>query len=182
MTLVQINLKLPPAVAAYWRREAAAVRLSVRDWLIRQTMPADPPAVPSLPPPADGMADRVAELELQVGELERLVGELLTREPAPSPRPRREAPAPAPLPSGDAPPDGAIPSAELARLLGMKRNAFNARLRRAGGARVGLVESGWRCVGILPHPTGGPPRPWWIPDRLPDRLPDRVPDAHPAVI
>ena len=167
MTLVQINLKLPPAVAAHWRREAAAAGLSVRDWLIRQTMPGDPPAAPSLPPPADDLADRV-------GELERLVGELLTREPAPSPRRRREAPAPSPLPlppSGDAPPDEAIPSADLARLLGMKRNAFNARLRRAGGARVGMVEEGWRCVGIFPHPTGGPPRPWWLPDRVPEQVP-----------
>lgn len=174
MTLVQINLKLPPAMAALWRREAAAAGLSVRDWAISKTMPGDPPAAPSLPPPADGMADRVAALELQVGELERLVGELLTREPAPSPRPRREAPAPSPLPlppSADAPPAGAVPSADLARLLGMKRNAFNARLRRAGGARVGMVEEGWRCVGIFPHPTGGPPRPWWLPDRVPEQVP-----------
>jgi hypothetical protein len=167
VTLLQLNLKLTPGVAAHWRREAAAAGLSVRDWLIRQTMPGDPPAALSLPPPADDLANRV-------GELERLVGELLTREPAPSPRRRREAPAPSPLPlppSGDAPPDEAIPSADLARLLGMKRNAFNARLRRAGGARVGMVEEGWRCVGIFPHPTGGPPRPWWLPDRVPEQVP-----------
>ena len=163
MALDQLNLKLAPAVAAHWRREAAAAGLSVRDWLIRQTMPGEAPA----PPAEAGLGDRV-------GELERQVAGLLARKPAPSPPRKREAPAPSPLPlppSGDAPAE-AIESAELARLLGIQRSAFNTRVGRAGGARAGLVVGGWRCVGTFPSPAGGPPRPRWVPDRVPEPVPD----------
>jgi hypothetical protein len=46
------------------------------------------------------------------------------------------------------PDDGAIPTAALADLLGLKRGALNARVGRAGGAAPGLVIEGWCCVGL----------------------------------
>ena len=69
--------------------------------------------------------------------------------------------APAPVLTGDGP--APITTAELAELLGIKRRSFNERLRRGGGAQVGLVVEGWRCVGQFPPPAGGPLRWLWEP-------------------
>jgi len=87
-----------------------------------------------------------------------------------------EAPAPArpasPKQGTAAPPERlvaatqageAITTAELAELLGIKRRSFNERLRRGGGAQVGLVVEGWRCVGQFTPPAGGPLRWLWEP-------------------
>lgn len=78
--------------------------------------------------------------------------------PLPASRPRPQAPPAAP--QADLP-QGAIPTADLADRLGMRRHALNERLRRLGGARVGLEVEGWRCVGQQPAPAGGPARWWW---------------------
>jgi hypothetical protein len=66
--LVQLNLKVPGTVRAHWQAQASAAGLSVRDWLISQTMPGEPLA-PSEPPMAAGLVDRLAELERKVAEL-----------------------------------------------------------------------------------------------------------------
>lgn len=81
---------------------------------------------------------------------------LQARPPAP---PAAAAP-PAPAAS---PPQGAIATTELADRLGIKRNALNERLRRLGGARLGLELEGWRCVGQQAAAGGGPPRWCWEP-------------------
>jgi hypothetical protein len=149
MALVQLNLKVPEAVRAHWQREAHGAGLSIRDWLIQQTMPGALP--PSLPDP--GLAERVARLERQVTEL-------LTRPASPSSSPARRVREPAPSP---APTEG-VEGSTVAEALDIPRNAWNARVRRAGGARPGLVVSGWRCVGFRPPRMGGPLRALWVPD------------------
>lgn len=78
------------------------------------------------------------------------------------------APAPvvavvAPVAPAEPAPAGAITTAGLAERLGMKRGTLNERLRRAGGARAGLVMEGWRCAGQLTGPNGGPPQWTWEP-------------------
>jgi hypothetical protein len=155
MPLAQLNLKIPESVRAHWKREAAAADLSVRDWLVRQTMPGAPP--PS--PPDPGLAERVASLERQVAEL-------LTR-PAPASsrlvrRVQEPAPSPAPI-EGTEGVEGSV----VAETLNIPRDAWNARVQRKagdGGARPGLVVSGWRCVGFRQPRRGGPLRALWVPD------------------
>ncbi len=49
VALLQLNLKLPPAVLADWRAQAAAQGLSVRDWLVSSTAQAAAPAAPAAP-------------------------------------------------------------------------------------------------------------------------------------
>lgn len=66
MALQQLNLKLPPEVAAHWSAQARAEGLSVRDWLISRVGPAAGPA-----PAAAGaeLLERVAALEAGLAEL-----------------------------------------------------------------------------------------------------------------
>ena len=66
MALQQLNLKLPPEVAAHWSAQARAEGLSVRDWLIARVGPAegDPAASAEL-------LERVAALEAGLAELQR---------------------------------------------------------------------------------------------------------------
>jgi hypothetical protein len=43
----------------------------------------------------------------------------------------------------------------------MKRTSFNERIRRAGGAAVGMEMEGWRIVGQAKPPQGGPAQWLW---------------------
>jgi len=67
--LAQLNLKLPPAVLADWRRRAreAGHGDSVRDWLLATLAPAAAP--PAGPAGGAELADRVAQLEAATAEL-----------------------------------------------------------------------------------------------------------------
>lgn len=163
MALQQLNLKLPPAVIAYWRSEAAAQGLSVRDWLVGQLTPE---AARPLPGSRAELADRVARLEEAVAALQGDVTHLRQTPPVRVPRPRSQSPsppaAPAPALTGGLPP-GAIETARLAELLTMKRGTLNERIRRAGGAREGLELNGYRCIGLAAPERGGPPRALWVP-------------------
>lgn len=67
MALQQLNLKLPPEVAAHWSAQARAEGLSVRDWLIARVGPAAGPA-PAAPAAAE-LLERVAALEAGLAEL-----------------------------------------------------------------------------------------------------------------
>jgi hypothetical protein len=100
--------------------------MSVRDWLISQTMPGEPPASSVTP-----LADRLAELERKVEEL--LVASSTRRQRSPA----AATPLPPPLLPADTPAEG-VETADLARRLGLKRQAFNARVARAGGGGVAL--------------------------------------------
>jgi hypothetical protein len=103
------------------------------------------------------LTERLERLEQQRGEDIRTEG--------PKQKPRAKA-APAAKPStivsaaGCDTPDGAIPTAALADLLGIKRGALNARIGRAGGAAPGLVE-GWSCIGTAVPKRGGPAQALW---------------------
>jgi hypothetical protein len=169
VALLQLNLKLPPAVLADWRAQAAAQGLSVRDWLVSITAP---PADPETGPPGRGaLADRVAQLEALTAGIGQALAQLEALRQAPR-SPARVSPAPR---SGDAPspvrvmpaaaelPPGGIETAALADRLGMRRGTLNARIARAGGAAPGLVVEGWRCLGMRTPERGGPARALWEP-------------------
>ena len=153
--LQQLNLKLPPAVLSSWRDQAAAAGFgSVRDWLVAITAaPADRAAAPTV----GELADRLAAVEAQLAA--PAPARLAQRSPAPS----KPAPTPTALAPAAPAPAGAITTAELAERLGLRRATLNERLRRAGGARAGLVMEGWRCAGQLTGPNGGPPQWTWEP-------------------
>jgi hypothetical protein len=53
------------------------------------------------------------------------------------------------------------PHSSPGRLVGLKRGALNARVRRAGGAAPGLVIEGWCCVGLAVPEGGGPAQALW---------------------
>ncbi len=158
MALAQLNLKLPPTVLACWREMAAAAgHESVRDWLLEVT------ATPSAARADLPLRDRVARLEAAVEALQqaRSAPPRVDAPPAPNrPAPRPAAPPPAPSPDA---PAGAITTAELADLLGIRRGTFNAQISRAGGAAPGLVLHGWRCLGLRASDRGGPARAIWEP-------------------
>lgn len=174
--LKQLNLKIPEAVRSYWQAQAAAAGLSIRDWLVRQTLPGGEREVSPGIPAAPSLEDRLAALEAKVGEL----ASSAALSPPPS-GPRRSPPAP-PGRANPAPASGAVESRELARLLKMKPGSLNARVSRAGGPVPGLTIGGWTCLGLFPAPRGGPPRAHWAPPPglVPDPLPDQVPDASDA--
>lgn len=104
-------------------------------------------------PDLAALTDRVARLEAEQAHRRR-PNSLQQVSPKP---PLERAPIPQ---MGDAS-DGAITTAELAERIGMKRGSLNERIRRAGGARLGLLMEGWRCVGQGPGHNGGPPRWLW---------------------
>lgn len=158
MALVQFNLKVPDAIAQHWRREAAAGGFgSVREYLVAATVPK---AASPLPPELE---QRLSALETALAALAKdrppAVPVVAAAAPAAPAQPEPRASEPEPLPA----PAGAITTAELAERLGLKRGTFNERLRRAGGARAGLVMEGWRCAGQLTGPNGGPPQWTWEP-------------------
>jgi len=157
VALEQINLKVPPRVASHWRSQAAANGLSVRDWLISATLPAEAPPAPSagldLAEQLTALADRVARLEA--------LGLAASVAPVAAEPPPRLAPVA--HPEGEALPPGAIETAELAKRLEMRRGTLNARIGRDGGPRPDLVFEGWRCVGVRTPDRGGPPRALWVP-------------------
>lgn len=96
------------------------------------------------------------DLEARLEALEVAVAALQAPARQPSP-PARPAPSPPAV-------DGPITTADLAALLGVKRGAINERIRRMGGACLGMTIDGWRCVGQRRGINGGPPRWCWEPD------------------
>jgi hypothetical protein len=152
----QLNLKLPPEVAAHWSAQARAEGLSVRDWLIARVGPAAGPA------PAAGaeLLERVAALEAAVGELQR--------RPA---SPERVNPAAL---SGDALPQRRLTPSEAAGLLTTPQvgealglssdsaltNWIAREASKRGGSAVGGIYRGHRLrgKGLLP----GGQKPGWL--------------------
>lgn len=173
----QLAIQIPPELLARLKTYAGAQQRTMAE-LLRRWIEA------GLAGALDGpiAAGTSPEVEQRLQALEAAV-KALQREP----RPKREIPVPnlgnqSPEPAkpvtppqnpnspkvgsktplvGDAPPAGTITTAELAGRIGMKRTSLNERLRRAGGARVGLEMEGWRCVGSHSPESGGPPRWLW---------------------
>lgn len=167
----QLAIQAPPELLERVRAAATArgqtVTRMLIDW-IEAGLAGD------LADPAGGsdLADRVSQLEAAMALLQaRPARSTRTVEPV--------APLRVPLGAGDLEiigaghlhpssseppaPAGAITTTELAEQLGMKRGSLNERLRRAGGARAGLVMNGWRCVDQCRPPGGGPPQWRWEP-------------------
>jgi len=157
VALLQLNLKLPPAVLADWRAQAAAQGLSVRDWLVSSTAPAAAPAAPGVD--LSDLSERVGCLERELALLRRPTPPVTANSSNLPASPNRVIPAPL---VGEVPPGG-IETAALAELLGMRRGTINARIARAGGAAPGLVVEGWRCLGARVPDRGGPARALWEP-------------------
>ena len=151
----QLALQVPPELLA--RLQAAATASGrTKTSLALEWLEAGlaghgaPPAGPGTPPE---LLARIESLEAGLAELRR--------SPSPPARPAA-APLPPPAELGAVGGDG-IPSAELARRLGVKGDTFNARLQRLGGPRPGLIVDGWQCLGKRQSPQGGPPRAYWQP-------------------
>jgi hypothetical protein len=150
MATVQLNVRVESALAA--RLKAEALRLHAKPGaLVAQALEqflsgaSEIPAV--LATPSEGWQAPLAALEKRVARLEA--------KPAPPP-PKAPSPERAKAAPSIEPGDDAITSSQLASRLGLKRNTFNERLRRAGGASEGVVIEGWRCVGQARPLTGGP--------------------------
>ena len=156
----QLALQVPPELLA--RLQAAAITTGrTKTSLALEWLEAGlaghgaPPAGHGAPPE---LLARIEALEAGLAELQR--------QPSPPPQARpAAAPLPPPAELGAVGGDG-IPSAELARRLGVKPDTFNARVRGQGGPRPGLVINGWECLGLRQSPQGGPPRAYWQPPRF----------------
>lgn len=172
----QLAIQIPPELLARLKTYAGAQQRTMAE-LLRRWIEA------GLAGALDGpiAAGTSPEVEQRLQALEAAV-KALQREP----RPKREIPAPkleiqppepakpvtppenpnppkaeAKIPHLGEVPEGSITTAELAEQLGVSRKSFNERLRRAGGAHVGLEMEGWRCVGNHSPEGGGPPRWLW---------------------
>jgi hypothetical protein len=166
----QLAIEVPSELLQRLKAHATATDRSVSA-LVRRWIEAglNGDLEPSFEPSAAaGLADRVASLELAVVELQQQVK--APRLEKPSRVPLRSKPpelGPVPLagasritPTGDVL-AGVITTAELAEALGIKRGSLNERIRRMGGARLGLELEGWCCVGSRTPEAGGPPRWLW---------------------
>jgi len=161
MPLQQINLRLPADLVGRFRvlaKESGRSLNVIAAEALEQRLQALASAT-GKHPEADPSTDRLDALDQRVTALE-------ARAAAPPTRVTRSTPdrvAP-PVRTGDPiSPDGAITTAVLAERLGIRRHTLNARLARLGGAREGLeLPDGWRCVGKVAPPQGGPKQWCWV--------------------
>jgi hypothetical protein len=177
VALQQVNLRVEPSLLAGFKEGAkerglslnAAAALAFEQFLQGQPQQQQAEAsseLNDLRAEVDLGASRLsrclngqAELIQRLTALEQRMATLETKPAAapkaPSPERAKAAPSiePAAIPQAR---DGTITSSQLAAQLGIKRNTFNERLRRAGGASAGVVIEGWRCVGQARPLTGGP--------------------------
>jgi predicted DNA-binding protein len=171
----QLAIELPPELLQRLKAQAAAeerpVAALVRRWIDAGLNGALETGVVAPAAVAGDLVERLEALEAAVAALQQ---SRPARTPKPAPaaslplelhppdegsgEPRKGEPAIPPL--GEVP-AGAITTADLAARIGMKRGSLNERLRRAGGARIGLEMEGWRCVGHHFPEGGGPPRWLW---------------------
>ena len=174
MALQQLNLKVPPAVLDYWRAQAAADGLSVRDWLLARLGPAA-----AGPPGPDLLADRVALLERTTAELAAAIAQL--QRSAPAAAPRSHGPDPVEAPPADLPPlpsrrltaeeaHGLLTTPEVSQALGLASdsaitNWIRRQTAKRGGSAVGATYRGHRLRGMAQLP--GASRPGWLWERLP---------------
>jgi hypothetical protein len=144
VALQQVNLRVEPGLLAGFKEGAKGRGLSLNAaaaLAFEQFLQGQPQQAPAS-----------SDHEQRLLALERRVERLEAKPAAPkAPSPERAKAAPSIEPGDDA-----ITSSQLAARLGLKRNTFNERLRRAGGAREGVVIEGWRCVGQAKPLTGGP--------------------------
>ena len=153
----QLAIQASPELLERLRAAAAAQRRTVTSLVVEwiELGLSGALVAPGAPAPAGALHARVEALEKAVAQLQAAALPRSERRP----RPDAAAAPPEPLD----PPASGITTAELAERIGMKRGSLNERLRRMGGARVGLELDGWRCIGQASAPGGGPLRWLWEP-------------------
>ena len=170
----QLAIELPPELLQRLKAQAAAeertVASLVRRW-IEVGLSGALKSSSAAPSAGGDLVERLEALEAAVAALQQKKSRPASgnrrsdRDDASSPRPRGASEA---LPQQGRPhkvdvPAGVITTADLAVRIGMKRGTLNERIRRAGGACIGLEMEGWRCVGHHRPEGGGPPRWLWEP-------------------
>lgn len=174
----QLAIELPPELLQRLKAQAATeerpVAALVRRW-IEAGLSGALGSGAAAPAAAGDLVERLEALEAAVAALQQQQSRpARTPKPAPaaslplelhppdegSEEPRTGEPAIPPLREV---PAGAITTAELAVRIGVNRKSLNERLRRSGGARIGLEMGSWRCVGHHYPEGGGPPRWLWEP-------------------
>ena len=143
MSSVQLNCRVPEALAAKVRAEAARRRQTVGA-LVSEALEA-------LPASDNGMADRVADLESRVRSLE--VG--ITRKDEQQPT-KEEALTPEMVPE-------TLTTSELATATGTDPASWVdwAQGKPQGAVRAHRTAGRWRLVGKAPTDAGGPARLMW---------------------
>ena len=143
MASVQLNCRVPEALAAKVRAEAARRRQTVGA-LVSEALEA-------LPASDNGMADRVADLESRVRSLE--VG--ITRKDEQQPT-KEEALTPEMV-------SGVLTTGELATATGTDPASWVdwAQGKPQGAVRAHRTAGRWRLVGKAPTDAGGPARLIW---------------------
>ena len=143
MSRVQLNCRVPEALAAKVRAEAARRRQTVGA-LVSEALEA-------LPASDNGMADRVADLESRVRSLE--VG--ITRKDEQQPT-KEEALTPEMV-------SGVLTTGELATATGTDPASWVdwAQGKPQGAVRAHRTAGRWRLVGKAPTDAGGPARLIW---------------------
>jgi hypothetical protein len=145
----QLAINCPQPLLDRLRAEAEARGVTVTSLVLAWvTAGLDGGAVPPAEAPRSDLGARLDAIERRLDGL--------------TPKPRNTAPprAPSPVICADPPADG-IPTIEVADRMGCSRTALNERVRRAGGAVIGLEIDGWRIVGKAIGSNGGPPRWLW---------------------
>jgi hypothetical protein len=143
MARVQLNCRIPEALAAKVRAEAARRRQTVGA-LVSEALEA-------LPVSDNGMADRVADLESRVRSLEAGI----TRKDEQQP-PKEEEPTPGKVP-------GTLTTSELAAATGTDPASWVnwAQGKDQGAVRAHRTAGRWRLMGKASTDAGGPARLMW---------------------
>ena len=151
MAKIQLNLKMPPALVARLREEAAAEGITVTA-LAERRLSGD--YLVATDPVDEQVADRIAALESRVLALEA------GRSPRPPAAPTPVAEAPHADGMADPTPVGErLGTTQLAKLLGIGRSALlNYASKNPDGS---MFRGDWRLVGRVALPMGGPRRIIW---------------------
>ena len=150
MASVQLNCRVPEALAAKVRAEAARRRQTVGA-LVSEALEALL-AADSKPLASDnGMADRVADLESRVRSLEAGITQKNEQQP-----PKEERPTPELAPETPT-------TSELAAATGTNRAGWVnwAQGKDQGAVRAHRTAGRWRLMGKAPTDAGGPARLMW---------------------
>ena len=143
MASVQLNCRVPEALAAKVRAEAARRRQTVGA-LVSEALEA-------LPVSDNGMADRLAALEGRVRSLEAGITRKDEQQPT-----KGEAPTPEMV-------SGALTTSELAAATGTNRAGWVnwSQGKDQGAVRAHRTAGRWRLMGKASTDAGGPARLMW---------------------
>lgn len=177
MKTKQLNVRLPASLVDDLKSEAASSGMTLNALVERRLSGDLATAKPVQSDLAADLATRLAAVEKRLAALE--AASTVSRPPRPpkAPQPKSDPQAGALVPLSPttvasrvpAPPKltahpDAITGPKLAERYGVRRNSFNEKVRRLGGAQVGRVVElngdRWRCVGQVASSSGGSPQ--WV--------------------